>query len=56
MAKLILSLENTVLSEYQLNSERVTIGRKPTNDVKIDNLAVSGVHAAVLKIGNDFST
>ena len=54
MAKLILSLENTVLSEYQINSERVTIGRKPTNDVKIDNLAVSGVHAAVLKIGNDF--
>lgn len=54
MAKLILSLENKFLSEYQLNNERTTIGRRPTNDVHIDNLAVSGVHAAILKMGNDF--
>ncbi|MEO6117777.1 MAG: FHA domain-containing protein [Methylotenera sp.] len=54
MAKLILSLENKFLSEYQLNNERTTIGRRPTNDIHIDNLAVSGIHAAILKMGNDF--
>ncbi|HYN54619.1 MAG TPA: FHA domain-containing protein [Methylotenera sp.] len=54
MAKLILSLENKFLSEHQLNNERTTIGRRPTNDIHIDNLAVSGLHAAILKMGNDF--
>ncbi len=54
MAKLILSLENTFLSEYLIDKERITIGRRPTNDIHIDNLAVSGEHAAILKIGNDF--
>lgn len=54
MAKLILSLENKFLSEHQLNNERITIGRRPTNDIHIDNLAVSGIHAAILKMGNDF--
>jgi pSer/pThr/pTyr-binding forkhead associated (FHA) protein len=54
MAKLILSLDNAFLSEYLLDQERVTIGRRPTNDVHIDNLAVSGEHAAIIKLGNDF--
>jgi hypothetical protein len=54
MAKLILSLDNAFLSEYLLDQERVTIGRRTTNDVHIDNLAVSGEHAAIIKLGNDF--
>lgn len=54
MAKLIFSLENTILNEYQLDKERITIGRRPTNDIQIDNLAVSGEHAAILKMGDDF--
>lgn len=54
MAKLILSLDQTLLNEYPLDQERLTIGRRPTNDVQIDNLAVSGEHAAILKLGNDF--
>lgn len=54
MAKLIFSLDNAILNEYPLNKERVTIGRRPTNDIHIDNLAVSGEHAAILKKGNDF--
>lgn len=53
MAKLILSMEGVVLHEYALNKERMTIGRKPHNDVVIDNLAVSGEHAAVVTIRND---
>ncbi len=53
MAKLILSMEGVVLHEYVLNKERMTIGRKPHNDVVIDNLAVSGEHAVVVTILND---
>ncbi|MBC7698216.1 MAG: FHA domain-containing protein [Bacteroidia bacterium] len=54
MAKLILSLENTLLSEWALDKERISIGRRPNNDIHIDNLAVSGLHAAIVKTGNDF--
>lgn len=52
-AKLILSMEGVVLHEYVLNKERMTIGRKAHNDVVIDNLAVSGEHAAIVTILND---
>ena len=53
MAKLILSLDGLVLKEYALTKERITIGRKPHNDVQIDNLAVSGDHAVIVTILND---
>lgn len=53
MAKLILSVDGTVLKEYSLAKERITIGRKPHNDIQVDNLAVSGEHAAIITILND---
>ena len=53
MAKLILSMDGLVLKEILLNKERMTIGRKATNDIQIDNLAISGEHAAVVTILND---
>ncbi len=52
-AKLILSMDGSVLKEYTLGKERTTIGRKPHNDIVIDNLAVSGEHAVILTILND---
>ena len=52
-AKLILSMDGVVLKEYALNKERTTIGRKAHNDIVIDNLAVSGEHAAIVTILND---
>jgi pSer/pThr/pTyr-binding forkhead associated (FHA) protein len=52
-SKLILSMDGAVLKEYVLNKERMTIGRKAHNDVVIDNLAVSGEHAAIVTILND---
>lgn len=52
-AKLILSLNGAVINEYPLDKERITIGRKPTNDIAIDNLAVSGEHAVVITLLND---
>ena len=53
MAKLILSMETTMLKEFPLTKERITIGRKPHNDIQIDNLAISGEHAVVITILND---
>ena len=53
MAKLHFSLDGNPLGEFALDKERITIGRRPTNDIHIDNLAVSGDHAAIVTIGND---
>src|SRR5471030_2325209 len=50
MAKLILSMDGLVLKEIPLSKERTTIGRKPHNDIQIDNLAVSGEHAVTVTI------
>jgi predicted component of type VI protein secretion system len=53
MAKLILSVDGQVLKEHTLSKERTLIGRKPHTDIQIDNLAVSGEHAAIITILND---
>jgi len=53
MAKLILSLEGSVIREISLDKERITIGRRPQNDIQIENLAVSGEHACIVTILND---
>jgi pSer/pThr/pTyr-binding forkhead associated (FHA) protein len=52
-AKLILSMDGTVIKEYPMNKDRMTIGRYSHNDIVIDNLAVSGEHAAVVTILHD---
>jgi pSer/pThr/pTyr-binding forkhead associated (FHA) protein len=46
-------LNGVVQGEYELNKERITIGRKPENDIPIDNLAVSGKHALIITILDD---
>jgi pSer/pThr/pTyr-binding forkhead associated (FHA) protein len=46
-------MDGVVLKEYPLNKERMTIGRKAHNDIVIDNLAVSGEHAAIVTILHD---
>ena len=53
MAKLIVSLDGSVIRDYPIDKERVTIGRKPHNDIQIENLAVSGEHACIVTILND---
>lgn len=47
MFKLVLIFQDTVLEEYKFDSTPVTIGRRDDNDVIIDNMAVSGHHAAI---------
>ncbi|MFZ5502153.1 MAG: FHA domain-containing protein [Pseudomonadota bacterium] len=52
-AKIILSMDGSVIQEYPLDKERMTIGRKSHNEIVIDNLAVSGEHAAIVTILHD---
>ncbi|MGC9163446.1 MAG: FHA domain-containing protein [Thiomonas sp.] len=49
MAKLVITLDGKVLKEVVLSKDRTTLGRRPYNDVVIDNLAVSGEHAVLLR-------
>ncbi len=42
MAKMVLRINGAVQGEFPLDKERISIGRKPDNDVQIDYLAVSG--------------
>lgn len=53
MSRLILSLDGQVLKEIKLDKERLSIGRRPHNDLQIDNLAVSGQHAQITTLGHD---
>ncbi len=53
MARLVLSLDGQSLAEYNMSKERYTVGRLPDNDIRIDNVAVSGHHALIINILND---
>ena len=53
MGRLILSMDGLVLKEIPLNKENLTIGRRPSNDIQIDNLAISGEHARIVTILDD---
>ena len=52
MPKMFISIDGVVIKEVQLTKDRSTLGRRPYNDIVIDNLAVSGEHA-VLHMSGD---
>ena len=54
MARIVLTHEGAVLKEYPINKERMTIGRKPTNDIQLDDPTVSGTHAAIVMLQNAY--
>jgi pSer/pThr/pTyr-binding forkhead associated (FHA) protein len=47
MGKLVVSLDGVVIKEVQITKDKTTLGRRPYNDIVIDNLAVSGEHAVL---------
>ncbi|SFF03230.1 FHA domain-containing protein [Paracidovorax wautersii] len=47
MPKMIIAIDGVVMNEVELAKERTTLGRRPYNDVVIDNLAISGEHAVL---------
>ncbi len=52
MAKALLKYKGAVVKEVIIDREVITIGRKPDNDIVIDNQAVSGHHAKILLNNN----
>ena len=52
MPTLVISIDGAVIKEVRLTKERTTLGRRPFNDIVIENLAVSGEHAVLIKDGN----
>lgn len=53
MPKMIVSIDEVVIKEVQLTKDKTTLGRRPYNDIVIDNLAVSGEHAVLQMTGNE---
>ena len=53
MPKMIVSLDGVVTKEVQLSKDRTSLGRRPYNDIVIDNLAVSGEHAVLQMSGSE---
>ncbi len=53
MPKMIVSIDGVVIKEVQLTKDRTTLGRRPYNDVVIDNLAISGEHAVFQMASSD---
>lgn len=53
MGKLVVSLDGVVIKEVQITKDKTTLGRRPYNDIVIDNLAVSGEHALLQMAGAD---
>lgn len=55
MPTLVISIDGAVIKEVQLTKERTTVGRRPYNDIVIENLAVSGEHAVLTITGGKVS-
>ena len=53
MPKMIVSIDGVVIKEVQLTKDKTTLGRRPYNDIVIDNLAVSGEHAVLQMVGDE---
>ena len=52
MSKLIMTLDGTIIREYAIDKDSISIGRKHGNDIQLNDLTVSGRHALVTYIGD----
>ena len=53
MPTLVISIDGAVIKEIQLTKEHTTLGRRPYNDIVIDNLSVSGEHAVLTLVNGN---
>lgn len=51
MPKITIRLDGDLIKEVSLRKKRTTLGRRPYNDVVLENLAVSGRHACLIQDG-----
>lgn len=49
MLKIFLKFKDAVLTEIESDQDEITIGRTADNDIQIDNMAVSGRHARIIR-------
>ena len=56
MAKLLLKFGPAIVKEYPIppTQTAVSIGRKPENDIVVDNPIVSGKHAQIIKLAEQY--
>jgi pSer/pThr/pTyr-binding forkhead associated (FHA) protein len=54
MPKLILQFKGAFIQEQEIDKPSILIGRREGNDIKIDNLAVSGNHAKIQKVNDSY--
>jgi pSer/pThr/pTyr-binding forkhead associated (FHA) protein len=52
--KLLLKFHAAVIKEIPIDKTPITIGRKPDNDIVIDNMAVSSHHARIMMQGASY--
>lgn len=53
MPKITITMDGAVVREVEITKTRTALGRRPYNDVVIENLAVSGEHAALHLQGSE---
>jgi hypothetical protein len=53
MPRMIITLNDVVVRQVQFSRERTTFGRRPYNDIVVDNLSVSGEHALFHMVGQE---
>ena len=54
MARLYLKLDDILVGEYPVSNAPVTIGRLPDNTIHLDDIALSGRHARIVKENGHF--
>lgn len=53
MGKLTLLVAGQAVRDIPLNAARLTLGRRAQNDVRLEDPAISGVHAVIFRAGAD---
>ncbi len=54
MASLSQLVDNVVVNTFEVNQPEIRIGRKADNDIRIDEISVSGHHAMIESIPNAY--
>ncbi len=54
MARLVLKFKDVEIRTYPFTNSSMTLGRNEDNDIVVSNMAVSGYHAKIDLVGNNF--
>jgi pSer/pThr/pTyr-binding forkhead associated (FHA) protein len=54
MARLVLVHDGVNLRDYKLDKPKVSLGRKPQNDIQIDDAAISSQHVLFLREPSEY--